>query len=132
VGGGAGDVTYTVTVFGARQLRATLARAGVDLADLKNANAAAAATVASAATAGAPRRTGALASTVRGNRAVGKAVVLAGRASVVYAGPIHWGWPGHHIAAQPFLSDAATSTEPVWLAAYQHDVQAALDKVHGI
>jgi hypothetical protein len=30
------------------------------------------------------------------------AVVRAGRASVPYAGPIHWGWPSRHITAQPF------------------------------
>lgn len=125
-------MSYTAGLVGVRQLRATLARAGADLSDLKAANAAAASTVAAAATARAPRRSGALASTVRGNRAVGKAVVMAGRASVAYAGPIHWGWPARDITAQPFVSDAAVATEAVWTAAYATDVQRALDRVRGV
>jgi hypothetical protein len=125
-------VTYTANLLGARQLRATMRRAGADMDDLKAANAAAAAIVAAAAVSRAPRRSGALASSVRGNRAVGKAVVMAGRAAVPYAGPIHWGWPGRGIEANPFVAAAAQDTEPVWVTAYAQDVQAALDRVHGI
>jgi hypothetical protein len=125
-------VTYTARIEGVRQIRATLKRAGSDLDDLKVANASAAATVAAAAVAAAPRRTGALASSVRGNRAVGKAVVMAGRAAVPYGGPIHWGWPARNIAANPFVSTAAQATEAVWTAAYAADVQRALDRVRGV
>jgi hypothetical protein len=32
--------------------------------------------------------------------------VRAGRTSVPYAGPIHFGWPAHNIEPTPFLYDA--------------------------
>jgi len=57
--------------------------------------------------------------------------VQAGRASVPYAGPIHWGWPARNIEPQPFLTDAAVATEPRWTAQYLEDVEAALAKVKG-
>lgn len=121
-----------VTVDGLPQLRRQLRQLVGDTADLKAANAAVAQIVAAAATSRAPRRTGRLAGNVRGNRAVGRATVLAGGARVPYAGPVHWGWPAHRIEPQPFIVDAAQATEPVWLGAYERDVQAAVDKVGGL
>jgi hypothetical protein len=120
-----------VKVEGLATLVRTMRKAGEDLADLKDANARAAAIVVGRASATAPRRSGRLAASVRGTRAAGRARVQAGRASVPYAGPIHFGWPARRIAAQPFLSDAARATEPQWLPTYVKDVQAALDKVRG-
>ena len=55
----------------------------------------------------------------------------AGGASLPYAGPIHWGWPARRIEAQPFIADAAQATEPIWIPAYEADVQAAVDLVNG-
>ena len=49
-----------------------------------------------------------------------------------YAGPIHWGWPAHHIEAQPFLSDAAKATEPQWRSEYMKAVEDALAQVRGV
>jgi hypothetical protein len=112
-------------------LRASLRRAGLDVADLKEANAAAASTVSAAAQIKAPRVSGTLAGTVRGNRAVSMAVVRAGRAGVPYAGVIHWGWPRRNIRANPFLVDAAHDTEPTWIVAYYKAVQRVLDQVRG-
>lgn len=123
--------SVTVRVEGVRQLRRDLRRFAGDADDLKTANAAAAATVASAAASDAPRRTGRLASSVRGNRAVGRATVAAGGAAVPYAGPIHYGWPARGIEGNPFVTDAAQRTEGVWLPAYQTDLQRAADKVAG-
>ena len=123
------DVTYKVEGLGT--LLRTLKKAGLDIEELKDANAAAAEMVAAAAMASAPRRTGLLGSSVRGSRKARGATVMAGRASVPYAGPIHWGWPARGIAANPFISDAATSTETRWVAIYQRDVQKALDHVRG-
>ena len=120
-----------VRVVGAQQLRRTLRAAGRDLTDLKEANARAAAFVAAASRTTAPRRSGRLAASVRGNRAAGRARVSAGGASVPYAGPIHWGWPSHNIAPQPWISEQAEQTQPVWLGMYQDDVQRALDQVKG-
>lgn len=118
-----------VQVHGLRELRRGMRQLNEDLADLKDANATAAATVASAAAARAPHLTGRLAASVRGNRALSRATVLAGGARVPYAGPVHWGWPAHHIEAHPFVVDAAQATEPVWLPAYQLAVEQAVDRV---
>lgn len=120
-----------VRIEGLNTLTRTMKRAGEDLADLKDANARAGAIVASAASAMAPRRSGRLAASVRASRAVGRARVMAGRASVPYGPPIHFGWPARHIAANPFVSQAARDTEPIWLAAYLADVEKALDGVRG-
>lgn len=120
-----------VTIDGLPQLRRQLRQLVGDASDLKEANAAAASIVAAASASRAPRRTGRLAASVRGNRAVGRATVSAGGAAVPYAGPIHWGWPAHHIEAQPFVVEAAQVTEPVWLAAYERDLAKAVDKVGG-
>lgn len=120
-----------VNVVGAAQLRRTLRAAGQELNDLKDANAKAAAFVAAASRTTAPRRSGRLAASVRGNRAAGRARVSAGGAAVPYAGPIHWGWPSHNIAPQPWISEQAERTEAVWLGMYVVDVQQALDKVKG-
>lgn len=116
-----------VRVEGLPQLRRTFRKLEADTADLKDANAAAAAMVASAASARAPRRTGALASSTRGNRALSRATVSAGGAALPYAGPIHWGWPSRGIAGQPFIVDAAQATEAAWLPVYQAGLEKAVD-----
>lgn len=120
-----------VRVEGLGKLRRELRAVAGDLDDLKTAHATAAALVAAAAAARAPRRSGALASSIRGNRAASRATVRGGGARVPYAGPIHWGWPDRGIPARPFVVDAAQATESVWLAAYERDVDAALDRVRG-
>lgn len=120
-----------VRVDGARKLRRELKRMGEDLDDLKAVNAAVAAFVATAAAGAAPRRTGALAGTVRGNRAVSRATVSAGRAAVPYAGPVHWGWPARNIAPQPFISEVAQGTEAQWVDMYRRGVEEAIGKVRG-
>jgi hypothetical protein len=120
-----------VVVEGLPQLRRQLREFQGDAEDLKAANAAAASIVAAAASTRAPRQTGTLAASGRGNRALGRATVLFGGARVPYAGPIHWGWPARGIEGQPFVVDAAQATEHVWLAAYENDLQAAVEKVGG-
>lgn len=118
-----------VTVDGLPQLRRQLRQFAGDVSDLKDANTEAAAIVASAAAARAPKRTGRLAASIRGNRAVGRAQVRGGGARVPYAGPIHWGWPVRHITPQPFVVDAAQATEHVWMAAYETQLHKAIDRI---
>lgn len=120
-----------VQIQGARELRRTLKRAGVSVEDLKDANAAAGAIVVAAGRTSAPRRSGRMAGTVRASRAAASATVRAGGAAVPYAGVIHWGWPARGIAAQPWLSEAATSTESAWLAAYEAGVEKVLSTIKG-
>jgi hypothetical protein len=121
----------TVRVDGLDRLVSTMRKAGRDLGDLKEANAAAGRIVAASAVGRAPRRSGALAGSIRASRQARRAQVVAGRASVPYAGPIHWGWPARGIGANPFLSDAAQATEATWVPLFLKDVQAAVDKVKG-
>ena len=129
----AGAVTGgTIRVEGARQLRRTLKRAGDNLDDLKDAHAAAGAIVVGAARVSGPRRSGALVGTLRASRAAASATIRAGSASVPYAGVIHWGWTGHHIRAQPWVSAAAQATEPAWTAAYASAVDRVLATVKGV
>jgi hypothetical protein len=120
-----------VQVEGIQRLRRELKRAGVDLADLREPNIAAAQTVATAAKPRTPRRTGRLAASVRagGTRTAG--IVRAGSSTVPYAGVIHWGWPKRHIKAQPWLSDAATATEPTWVQHYYRELEAVLSRIAG-
>lgn len=117
-----------VRVEGRRELARALRQMTGDVSDLKAANAAAAATVAAAAAARAPRRTGALAASVRGNKAVSRATVMAGGARLPYAGPIHYGWPARGIEPRPFVTEAAQATEAVWLAAYERAITEAVDR----
>lgn len=93
-------------VAGARQLRAAMKRAGVDVQDLKDAHRKIADDVAAEAAPHAPRRTGRLAGTVRASGTASAAIVRAGRSSVPYAGPIHWGWQARGITAQPWIYEA--------------------------
>lgn len=119
-------------VRGARQLRSSLKKAGKDLENLKAAHAAVAQVIARTAASRAPKLTGRLAGSVRGSGTTTSAVIRAGFKSVPYAGPIHWGWPARGIKAQPFMSDAATSTEGQWMPIYEGAVDQALDQVKGI
>jgi len=109
----------------------TLRRAGADMEELKDANAAAGAVIVSAAKARAPRKSGALAGSIRSARQARRVLVMAGGARVPYAGVIHYGWPRHNISPQPFLTDAAQETQPTWLPKYNSDLQKILDKVRG-
>jgi hypothetical protein len=124
-------VSAQVRVQGLPKLRRELKAFQGDVEDLKAANAAVSSLVASAASARAPRRSGALAASVRGNRAAGRASVMAGGARTPYAGPIHYGWPARGIEGNAFVVDAAQATEGTWLPKYVQDVQKAADKVRG-
>lgn len=118
----------TVKLVGGRQLTAALLRAGDDLADLRQANAAIARTIAERAQTMAPRRTGRLAASVRAGVDVSAAVVTAGGPATRYAGVVHWGWPRHHIRPNPFASKAAVDTESLWVEQYRLATQHLLDR----
>ncbi len=122
-------MTEKIEVRGARRLRATMKRAGIDLDELKTAHRDAADVVVKATRA--PNVTGRLQSTVRPGATKTMAIVRAGYASVPYAGPIHWGWPRRGIRAQPFLSDAATSSESTWIQAYENEIEDIVNRIEG-
>lgn len=108
-----------VRVEGLNQLTRNLLTLGLEIDDLKEAFGGIAAEAAQVAAGFAPKRTGRLAASVRGNRAKNKAVVMAGRASVVYAGPINYGWPARKIAASSFMQKADEVMAPKALQALE-------------
>jgi hypothetical protein len=120
-----------VRIEGLDELVRTLKRAGRDIDDLKDAHIRAGQMVAAEAASLAPRLSGALSGSIRSAKQARRARVQAGGARVPYAGAIHWGWPARGISENPFLTDAAQSTESRWTAGYLKDVEAALNKVRG-
>ena len=98
------------------------------MADLKAANVKAANTVTTRAKATGPNRSGRLVGSVVPAKTVGRARV---RSSLIYAPVIHYGWPKHHIKAQPFVLDAAIETRPEWMADYEADLQRLANSVKG-
>lgn len=82
-----------VRVEGLNKTLTALQRLGVEAQDLKDTMSAIAAEGAQLASGYAPSRSGALKRTVRGNKAKAKAIVLAGKARVRYAGAVNYGWP---------------------------------------
>lgn len=124
-----GSVTIKIT--GAKEFRRKLRRFDAELTGkgMKRTHLAAGDLVARRAKAIAPRRSGRLAGDIRVKATTTKADVVVGRASIPYAGPIHFGWNrspqpdrgiwGGPIRANPFLFKAIESeAEPV-IAAYE-------------
>ena len=114
-------------VGGIRDLVRDLQRLGLTVDDLKGAFGAIAAKGAKTAESLAPKRSGALAASVRGNRAKNKAIVTAGRARVPYAGPINYGWPARRIQPSLFMQRADERMQPIALQQLER-ARAAGDK----
>lgn len=122
-------------LYGANRLKHTLAKAGVDIALLKDANKQAAGIVKPVFMAKAPKRTGAMAKTTRTSATRKAGTVSAGNrkgGKVPYAAVINYGWPAKGIRATHFAQDAATATEPAWTANYARFVDNLLSKVKGV
>jgi hypothetical protein len=84
-----------------------------DLNVMKDAMAKIAAMGAEAAIRYVPKRSGALAASIRGNRAMRKAVVTAGRGKTnQYASVINYGSPKRGIAARHFMQQASAELAP--------------------
>ena len=112
-----------IEVEGDREVRRALKRLGDSAkAGLRATHAESAEIVADAARGIVPRRSGALAASIRSSGQIGAGVVRAGRAAVPYAGVIHFGWAAHSIAPQPFLYDAADARADEVLAKFHEDI----------
>jgi hypothetical protein len=105
VGGG-------VRIEGLNQIVRDLQALGLEVDDLKDAFSDIAKEGARLASSFAPVRTGALAASLRGNRAKSKAVVSAGRARVKYAGAINYGWRRRNIRPALFMQKADEAMRP--------------------
>jgi hypothetical protein len=100
---------FTVSVKGLREVVRSLNKYEGAINDLKEANANIGSVVAQTAAATAPVQSGALARSIRANKAKQKVQIKAGGARVPYAGVQEYGWPARNIEAQPFLRRAAWS-----------------------
>ena len=120
-----------VKVAGARQLRRELKKAGGDLSQLREANRQAARSILPIAAGLAPVTTGRLKASLRVAATNRAGMVRAGRKAVPYAGPIHWGWPLRGIRPNPFMTQAATNNEHIWMDAYMDAVDKALKDIKG-
>ena len=119
---------FSLKIRGLTKFRATLKAAGVNMADMKDANVAAARTVQQRSQAIGPQRTGALVGSLRTPRAVSRARVSS---SLVYAPVIHWGWPKRNIRRNRFVMRAAEQTRPVWMDEYEASLQHISNTVKG-
>ncbi len=118
-----------VKVVGAAEFRKAMRNMGADLKDLTAINRRAAETVAEAARDGAPVLTGALRGSVKSRATQKRGSVQAGSKGVVYAGPIHFGWPARNIKPQPFLYDALDDRRDAVVDAYEQHIEALVQKV---
>lgn len=122
-GGGA------LRVDGARQLRKSLAAAGIQLDDLKAAHKELADYVVSVQRP--PVRTGRLAATVRPGATKTSAIVRAGGAKVPYANPIHWGWANRNIVANKWLTRAVDERQETIEEKYMRVLETIIDTIEG-
>lgn len=117
-----------VRIEGASQLASTARAAGAALMLLTDPTRATARIVAGAARSDAPTLTGRLRSSITASTSGPVATI---GDNVPYAGVIHFGWPGRHISANPFVTNAAQRTEPIWRAAYEREIDQQLNTVKG-
>lgn len=120
-------------VAGLRDLQKAIKAAGDDLdpdaGGLKDVNRKAAEVVSAAAIPATPRKSGKLAGSVRVGATNRAGIIRAGKGSVPYAGPIHWGWPRRHIKARPWIADKAAATEDRWTDVYLEAMNDLLDRI---
>ena len=121
-----------IKVAGLKQALKALQEIGVPAEEIKQANADAAELVLQAARPLVPVRSGKLLGTLRAGKALGKATVSAGRASVPYANPIHWGWYKKHIQPQPFFVKALGYTREEVMKTYFRQLEGLIDKQNTI
>lgn len=114
-----------IVVEGDRELRAALNGVEDGLKDLSATNSRVANVVAPVARRYAPRLTGRLGESVRGEGTRDGAQV---GTDVTYGWPVHSGVPARGIAGVPFVTEAWDKTEPLWTGMYAHDVQGLIDK----
>jgi len=119
--------SVTLRVSGLASTVRALVDMGIEVDDLKDALGDIAHRGAFEAAREAPRRTGALAGTARGNRARSKAVISAGyKARVPYAGPINYGWSARNISPNGFMQRAERRLLPYASRALERNINALI------
>lgn len=118
-----------IQVVGGRELQSALRRAGVEIQDLKDVHLAAAKVVEASAEQIVPVLTGTLQGTIRSAGQRSRGVVRAGFKRTPYVGPIHFGWPGHNIAPNPFLYEAADKRADEVIDLYERRVKKVIRQI---
>ena len=122
---------YTVSVKGLREVVRSFNQYEGAIKDLKEANYAIGSKVSKTASAIATKETGALAGSIRANRAKQKVQIKAGGAAVPYAGVQEYGWAARNIKAQPFLRRAAWTNREYTRTQYVANLNAIRRKYIG-
>lgn len=117
-----------ISVENVEQVRKILDKFVQEIEENLNLNKELSETLASKASAMAPRLTGALASSVKGNPSEKKAQILAGSSSVPYAGVQEYGWPNRNIQAQPYLRPAVYNNTGLIIEIYNKHIDDAVKK----
>lgn len=115
-----------VRVTGLNAVVRALKEIGLEVDDLKDAFSSISREGARVAAGFVHSRTGRLAGTLRGNRAQNKAVIVAGRGRVKYAGPQNYGWPRRNIRAQGFMQKADEVMAPIAVARLEQEINDAI------
>lgn len=115
-----------ITISGVKEVTDTLNKLGRDIESNIELNKELSTTLSQKASALAPKLTGALASSVKGNPSAEKAQILAGSAAVPYAGVIEYGWPDRNIDAQPYLNPAVNDNMGYIIEKYNDSIQKAI------
>lgn len=117
-----------VTVTGLKETLDALKKVEGALDNLTDANRTIASTIASKASALAPRLTGALASSIKGTSDKDRIRITAGGDRVVYAGVQEYGWPEKNIQAQPYLRPAVQDNMSYIVQKYEENIQSVIKK----
>lgn len=120
-----------VEIEGLNRFIRTCKAAGVDMSQFVEASRETANIVVFGAMSRAPKRSGNLAASIRAGKGRNRVVLYAGSASVPYANPIHWGWPGHGIRENKFALNAMQESEPTWTAFYERELEKIVSSIKG-
>lgn len=118
----------SISVEGEAQVKAALDKVERDLTDRLSLNKELSQDLSRKASAMAPRLTGALASSVKGNATNDKAQILAGSQAVPYAGVQEYGWPAKNIQAQPYLRPAVYDNMGYIVEKYNNYIESIVKK----
>lgn len=102
--------------------------AAASLEDLRPVNEQVAQTIAPEASGRAPRRTGRLAASLRATGTNREARISS---DLVYANPIHFGWPAHNIRAHPFITETIDTRREDVANAYENAVEKEIGRIKG-
>lgn len=117
-----------IEIKGLKEVVRSLERFGVEVSDLKAAFKRIGTIVAEDAKTLAPRKSGALAGSIRPSNTKNKSVVRAGTAKVVYAGVQHYGGY-NNIEPHPFLTDALNQNQGEVVRALSDELDALINRL---